>query len=212
MRIFSKVDRIILEIDAFIRSLSPVTTEAIRPSPGIAVKQPLLSQSEKKKVAGLMRVNLAGEICAQALYRAHALTARSDTTKDQMHQAAQEEIDHLIWCRERLTELEAQPSLLNPLWYGGSFFIGLLAGLISDEVSLGFVVETEKQVAAHLNLHLKQLSTVDQKSYAIIEQMYHDEMAHAEAATMAGGLAFTPLIQAIMRYTARVMTKTSYSI
>lgn len=169
-----------------------------------------LSADERRRAAALMRVNHAGEIAAQALYHGQALAARSDATRRMLLAAAREETDHLAWCESRLQELAAGPSLLNPLWYAGSFLIGALAGLAGDRASLGFVVETERQVEGHLDEHLGRLPAADLRSRAIIEQMRADEAAHGANARAAGGTDLPEPVRALMRHTARIMTGTAY--
>lgn len=171
-----------------------------------------MTLEEKKHVTGLMRVNHAGEVCAQALYQGQALTAHLQHVKMQMSEAAAEEVDHLAWCEQRLTELESQPSCLNFLWYSGSLIIGMLAGLAGDRWSLGFVAETEKQVAAHLEQHLQNLPKQDQKSRVILSQMQKDEAHHADVARHAGAAELPGLIQQLMQLTAKVMKQSSYYI
>jgi ubiquinone biosynthesis monooxygenase Coq7 len=157
-----------------------------------------------------MRVNHAGEIAAQALYHGQALVAHTEATRGMLLQAAQEETDHLAWCEKRLTELESRPSRLNPLWYAGSFAIGALAGLLGDRVSLGFVVETERQVEGHLDSHLGALPTGDARSRAIVKAMQADEVEHGAHARAAGGMDLPAPVRELMRRTARVMTGTAY--
>jgi ubiquinone biosynthesis monooxygenase Coq7 len=157
-----------------------------------------------------MRVNHTGEVCAQALYQGQALTARTTGTRDEMEQAAQEEIDHLVWCEERLTELGARPSVLNPLWYGISLALGATAGAISDKVSLGFVHATEERVASHLRAHLKSLPAEDRKSQLILQQMLADEERHGENALNAGGSEFPRPVKDLMTQVSKVMTESSY--
>jgi ubiquinone biosynthesis monooxygenase Coq7 len=169
-----------------------------------------LSESERRHVAGLMRVNHAGEIAAQALYHGQALVARSATTRDFLLRAAAEEGDHLAWCERRLHELGARTSLLNPLWYAGSFAIGAVAAALSDAVSLGFVSETERQVEGHLDGHLTALPAQDRRTRRIIEAMKTDEAGHADAAERAGAAQLPTPVRALMRATARVMTNTAY--
>lgn len=171
---------------------------------------PELSPDEKRRAAALMRVNHAGEIAAQALYHGQAIVARSEATRKMLLDAAREETDHLAWCETRLRELESRPSLLNPLWYGGSFIIGALAALASDRASLGFVVETERQVEGHLDEHLGRLPAADARSRAIVQQMRTDEMAHGANARAAGGVDLPGPVRALMRRTARIMTGTAY--
>jgi ubiquinone biosynthesis monooxygenase Coq7 len=159
-----------------------------------------------------MRVNHVGEVCAQALYQAQALTARTAELREQMRQAAQEELDHLVWTQQRLTQLQGRPSLLNPLWYAGAFAIGLAAGRAGDAVSLGFVVETERQVEEHLAGHLDRLPVEDTASRAIVEQMREDEARHGMQARAAGAATLPAPVQLVMRAAAKVMTTTAHII
>lgn len=157
-----------------------------------------------------MRVNHAGELAAQALYHGQAMVARTDATRTMLLEAARAESDHLAWCESRLTELGARPSLLNPFWYAGSFAIGALAALLGDRTSLGFVVETERQVEGHLNDHLGRLPVGDARSRAILETMRAEEIAHGASAAAAGGQRLPEPVGSLMRHTARVMTGTAY--
>jgi 3-demethoxyubiquinol 3-hydroxylase len=157
-----------------------------------------------------MRVNHAGEVAAQALYRGQALTARNAEAAAAMSQAAAEEIDHLAWCEHRITELGGRVSVLNPVWYAGSFFIGSLAGALGDRTSLGFLSETERQVESHLQDHLDRLPAADARSRAIVEQMQHDEIAHGAKAETLGAAALPRWVKAAMRLTSRLMTRGSY--
>lgn len=159
-----------------------------------------------------MRVNHVGEVCAQALYQAQALTARSDTLRRQMEQAAREETDHLAWTEQRLRELGDRPSLLNPLWYAGAFGLGLAAGRLGDALSLGFVVETERQVEQHLAGHLERLPATDHRSRAIVAQMKDDESRHADQALSAGAHALPAPVRGLMRVAAKVMTRTAHHL
>lgn len=169
-----------------------------------------LSEPEKRHIAGLMRVNHAGEIAAQGLYRGQALLSRNAATQQFLQRAAQEEGDHLAWCEARLAELGAHPSHLNPLWYLGSFAIGAAAAALGDEVSLGFVGETERQVEGHLASHLERLPAGDARSRRILQQMKSDEVGHAQAARTQGATELPPPIPLIMRSAARLMTGTAY--
>jgi 3-demethoxyubiquinol 3-hydroxylase len=171
-----------------------------------------LSEAEKWTSAALMRVNHAGEIAAQALYHGQAMVARSTTTRELLLKAAREETDHLAWCEARLKELDSRPSLLNPLWYAGSFAIGALAAAMGDRMSLGFVVETERQVEGHLDEHLARLPADDARSRAILQTMRADEIAHGMAAKAAGGAELPSPVRSLMRGTARLMTSTAYWI
>ena len=169
-----------------------------------------MSDAERKHSAGLMRVNHVGEVCAQALYEAQALFARDESTRQQFRQAGKEELDHLAWTAERLRELDSRPSLLNPLWYAGAFAMGAIAARAGDATSLGFVVETERQVEAHLNGHLEKLPAQDQRSRAIVTQMRDDEIEHGDSAKRLGGVELPAPVQRGMRVVAKVMTGTAY--
>jgi len=165
---------------------------------------------QKRHSAGLMRINHCGEVCAQALYQGQALTAKLPEVREKMEQAAAEENDHLQWCADRLKDLDSRTSILNPIWYAGSFSIGAVAGLLGDKWSLGFVAETEYQVVRHLQSHLDQLPTNDKKSKAVIEQMKEDELHHATAAIEAGGAELPVPVKLAMRGIAKLMTKSVY--
>ena len=190
--------------------------QASRPLPGQAGEpegeRSQLSEAERRQAAALMRVNHAGEIAAQALYHGQALLARSEATRELLLKAAREECDHLAWCETRLRELGSRPSLLNPLWYAGSFAIGALAALLGDRTSLGFVVETERQVEGHLDEHLARLPAGDSRSRAILQTMRSDETAHGASARASGDAELPSAVGALMRRTARVMTSTAYWI
>lgn len=205
------IDQLLTEIDTALRTLLPPKKRSCdRPSPAEGLEETALSPTEKKHVAGLMRVNHAGEVCAQALYQGQALTAHLSKIKKQMADAAAEEVDHLAWCEQRLDELGSEPGVLNPFWYAGSFVLGALAGLAGDKVSLGFVAETEYQVSAHLKKHLQKLPAQDEKSRAILNQMQEDEIQHAEGAKKAGGIDLPKPIKKLMQLTSKLMTRTSY--
>lgn len=165
-----------------------------------------LSDAERHKAAGLMRVNHVGEVCAQALYAAQALATSNADLRRQFNQASADELDHLAWTAERLQELGARPSLLNPLWYAGAFGLGLLAGRMGEAISLGFVVETETQVGAHLKSHLDALPAGDHASRAIVAQMHDDELRHAREAQAAGAVDLPLPVKHLMRAAAKVMT------
>jgi ubiquinone biosynthesis monooxygenase Coq7 len=198
-------------IGAFDRALRAVFAPAhgTRPVPG-GPGTPELSERERRHSAALMRVNHAGEVAAQALYHGQAFAARSGATYDLLEKAAQEETDHLAWCETRLSELGSRPSLLNPLWYAGSFALGLIAGSLGDRASLGFVAETERQVEGHLDSHLSSLPASDTRSRAIVEAMQTDEVAHGERALAAGGEELPTPVRTLMRYASGVMTGTAY--
>jgi len=208
-RSYGILDRIVGEIDKVIKVLASPAIPS-RAAPESAGGDLDLEDGERQESIRLMRVNHSGEIAAQALYRGQALTARDGTVAAAMRRAAAEEMDHLAWCEERLRELHGRTSLLNPLWYAGSFAIGALAGAVGDRASLGFVQETEKQVEVHLRGSKDRLPAADRRSRAIVEQMTRDEVAHgAQAATLGAEELPFPLRSA-MRLTARVMTKSSY--
>jgi 3-demethoxyubiquinol 3-hydroxylase len=205
------IDRLIGALDRSLRTLvtSP-RSQRSRPQP--LTRTAPLSDLEARESAALMRVNHVGEVCAQALYTAQALTSRSPAVAAQLQAAAQEEIDHLAWTQERIHELGGRPSLLLPLWWGGAFGLGLAAGLAGDDWSLGFVVETERQVEAHLASHLERLPTADTASRAIVEQMKADEAAHAELAASHGARALPELLKLLMRGAAKLMTTTAHHV
>ncbi len=209
-RVLSPLDRLLELADTGLRS-SFARPASARPTPGNPGISPA-SPGRRRHVAGLMRVNHAGEIAAQGLYHGQALTARSPVTREALRRAADEEGDHLAWCRDRLDELGSRPSLLNPIWYAGSVAIGALAGLCGDRASLGFMAETERQVEGHLAEHLERLPADDERSRAIIEKMQADEIGHGQAAIAAGGDALPEPVPRLMRMAARVMTGTAYWI
>lgn len=205
------LDRAIVVFDNLLRMLTHDYPQTDRPNPTRGLGDELLD-SEKSHAAGLMRVNHAGEVCAQALYQGHAWVARQPATKAHFLKAASEENDHLAWCYQRLKELNSRPSYLDPFWYIGSFTIGVSVGLLGDRWGLGFVKETERQVAVHLDKHLQILPKNDIKSRAIITQMKIDEMEHEKEAIEKGAMLFPSWLQTLMRYTAKVMTKTAYYV
>ena len=212
-RQFSPLDQVLVEAGRALEVLGDAV-HASRPNPAgrPTAADKALSESEQRHSAGLMRVNHVGEVCAQALYQGQALTAKLPQVRAAMEHAAEEEIDHLAWCEQRIRQLGSHPSVLNPLFYGLSFGIGAAAGLISDKVSLGFVAATEQQVCKHLDEHLEQLPTEDEKSRAILEQMRIDEEHHAESALDAGGFRFPAPVRFGMSLMAKVMTKSTYRI
>jgi ubiquinone biosynthesis monooxygenase Coq7 len=203
-------DRFIGEIDKIIKNLT-ISPQASRAAPKAPAAE-VLEEGERVESVRLMRVNHAGEVAAQALYRGQALTARDRLVKSAMDQAAAEEIDHLAWCEQRLKELKGRPSLLNPIWYFGSLCLGAIAGSLGDRASLGFIAETEKQVESHLRGHLLRLSPKDLPSKAILEQMTRDEMAHGAKAASMGGKPLPFPITWAMRATSKLMTRGSYWI
>ena len=212
MRQINPLDTIISQFDATIKTLTGTPHTTSRPYPAENTEEVELTANEKKHAAGLMRVNYSGEVAAQALYQGQALTAKLEKTKVEMEKAAIEELEHLTWCKTRLDELDSNVSLLNPIWYLGSLMIGISAGLIGDQWSLGFVVETEKQVVAHLEKHMGSLPEKDQRSRKIISQMKVDEAEHAEQALQAGAKELPEVVKRIMSQVAKVMTKTAYHI
>ena len=206
------IDGFIIEFDRALRSIVGATPMR-RPVPdSSAMNETELSAEEKKHAAGLMRVNHVGEVCAQALYQSQKLHAKSDDLKNKLEHAAIEEEDHLAWCERRLEELDSRPSLLNPVWYAGSFVLGSIAGLAGDKISLGFVAETEKQVEHHLDEHLKELPSNDHRSRAIVAQMRADEIAHGQMAIQEGGVELPSAVQKVMKTMAKVMTVTAYRV
>ena len=209
-RNYSPLDHLLTQLDKAVRTVfgSPPVTE--RSNPAEAQPEADLNTGERRLVAGLMRVNHAGEVSAQALYQGQALCARLGEVRSKLERAAMEENDHLAWCEKRLKELDSHTSLLNPLWYAGSFTIGALAGMAGDKWSLGFLVETEKQVVRHLDKHLERLPSKDQKSRAILEQMKEDETHHATTALQAGSAELPQPVKQLMRLTSKIMTTTAY--
>jgi len=205
------INQLILGFDRALRTLTGGAVSA-RPHPARGLPESEFTPDERRHAAGLMRVNHAGEVCAQALYQAQALTARDAATRDRLAQAAREEEEHLAWTQQRLSELDGRPSLINPLWYAGSFAIGLLAGVGGDRTSLGFVVETERQVEAHLTTHMDRLPAGDRKSRAIVAAMRDDEVRHGMAARDAGAAELPWFARALMRSAARVMTFAAYRL
>lgn len=212
MRHYSLFDRIITEADKALRALAPEATQARRPTPAEPHFEADLNEAERRHVAGLMRVNHTGEVCAQALYQGQALTARLPQVRREMEEAAKEEEDHLAWCEERVRAMGSHTSLLNPLWYAMSFGIGAAAGLAGDKWSLGFVAETEKQVCAHLSGHLERLPVQDEKTRAVVSQMHHDEAEHMRMALKAGAAELPAPVKQAMTTVAKVMTTAAYRI
>ena len=208
----STIDQLLIQFDQALRTCVPGTTEANRESPAANADEIELSNLEKQHAAGLMRINHTGEVCAQALYQGQATTALLGEVRKSMEQAAEEEVDHLAWCEQRLTELDSRPSVLNFLWYTLSFGLGAAAGLAGDKWSLGFVAETEHQVCEHLEDHLLKLPKQDNKSRAILEQMIADEKHHEETARQAGGLEPPIAIRQAMNAMSQLMKKTTYHI
>ncbi len=212
-RSMTPLDHLISSADVALRTLSHSAHAArAMPVPAQAPDAEALSVEQRRLSGALMRINHVGEVCAQALYAAQALTARTPELRSQMQAAGREETDHLAWTERRLTELGGRTSLLNPLWYAGAFAIGLAAGRAGDRISLGFVVETERQVEAHLAGHLQRLPEQDLASRAVVAQMKDDEARHAEQALQAGAAAVPAPVRWLMRAAARVMTRTAHYV
>lgn len=205
------IDGLIAGFDRGLRTLTGVH-QASRPNPGDEVAEAELGESERAHIAGLMRVNHTGEVCAQALYEGQALTARDNQAKSSLLAAAAEEQDHLVWCRTRLNELDSRPSVLDPVFFGVSFAMGAAAGLLGDRISLGFVEATEDQVVKHLDEHLETLPEADLKTRKVLEAMRADETRHGAQALAQGGAEFPQPIKRGMRALAKVMTATTYRI
>ncbi|CAH9018990.1 2-polyprenyl-3-methyl-6-methoxy-1,4-benzoquinone monooxygenase [Candidatus Nitrosacidococcus sp. I8] len=209
---FSQIDQFIINFDDALKTIFGPLKPADRPNPALNIEEGVLSEAEKNLSGKLMRVNHAGEIAAQALYRGQALTARLEEVRSVMDHSAQEENDHLVWCRYRVQELGTHTSYLDIFWYGGSFMIGVLAGIAGDKWSLGFVTETEYQVVKHLEEHLEKFPAHDMRTRAIVEQMKQDEFEHAITAIESGGIELPVLIKTIMKITSKIMTRTAYWI
>ena len=211
-RRYSELDRLLIAAQEALATLSGHPHGTGRGNPGDAVAEGELDDAERSLSESLMRVNHTGEVCAQALYQAQALTARDAALRRRMQQAADEENDHLLWCEQRLDELGGRKSLLNPLWYAGSFAIGTAAGVAGDRWNLGFVAETERQVVEHLSGHLERLPRDDRKSRAIVERMKQDEAEHATAALAAGAARLPGPVRRLMRSASRVMTRVAHRV
>ncbi len=211
LRRLTPLDRL---LDAAQNALMTVagTPRAERPNPGLPAPEAVLDAPERRHAAGLMRINHTGEVCAQALYIGQAAVARDPTTRAHLLEAAQEETDHLAWCADRLRELDSRPSLFNPLWYAGSFALGAAAGLRGDGWNLGFVVETERQVEAHLAEHLQTLPAADARSRAILAVMKDDEARHADNALAAGAHLLPQPIPTLMAGMSKVMKAVAYRL
>ncbi|MCG7600652.1 2-polyprenyl-3-methyl-6-methoxy-1,4-benzoquinone monooxygenase [Halomonas sp. McH1-25] len=212
LRKLTRTDNVIHQFDTVLRTLVPHAAQPARPSPAIKARDGDMDDAERRHAEGLMRINHTGEVCAQALYQGQGLTAKLPDTREQMEHAAQEEIDHLAWCDERLKELGGRTSYLNPLFYAASFGLGATAGAVGDRVSLGFVAATEEQVGRHLDAHLKALPAGDRRSRAVLEQMRADEAHHERWALEAGGSRFPSPVKLGMRLMSKVMTKSVYRV
>lgn len=205
------LDALILEFDKALRTVfAPAPTR--RPRPGGGLPETELDEASRRHSAALMRVNHCGEVCAQALYQGQALTSRQPETRRALETAAWEETEHLNWTEARIAELGGRKSLLNPLWYAGSLAMGIAAGKLGDQWNLGFLVETERQVEAHLDDHIGRLPAQDRKSWAILEQMKADEIRHADTALALGGRELPGPVKMVMRAVSRVMTGTAYHV
>ena len=204
-------EQFITTFDAGLRTLF-ASAHAARPRPDADLEEPALDDASKHHAAALMRINHVGEVCAQALYSGQAITSKNPQIVKALQRAAAEETDHLAWCEARISELGGHKSLLNPLWYAGSFTLGAVAGALGDKWNLGFLAETENQVAAHLQNHLQQLSNADIKTRTIVNQMQQDEAAHASEANALGASELPAPIKAGMKIASKIMTKTAYYI
>ena len=211
-RDLTPLDRLLAGIDNALRTVAAPVGRSARQNPAGDIPAADLDPGQRQHSAGLMRVNHAGEIAAQGLYQGHAAVARSPEIEEQMQRAATEELDHLAWCEQRLSELDSRPSRLSPLWYAGSFAIGAASGVLGDRWSLGFIAETENQVCEHLSAHLERLPERDARSRAIVERMREEEKAHGEDAVNAGAADLPLPIKRLMRLTAKVMTTTAYRL
>ena len=211
-RQLTPLDRLLASANNALRTVAAPAGHTARPNPARHIVDADLSEREKRHAAGLMRVNHAGEICAQALYQGHAAVARDKSVEAGMQRAADEEFDHLAWCEQRINELGEDVSKLSPFWYAGAFAIGAASGILGDKWSLGFIAETERQVCAHLDSHLESLPPDDARSRAIVEQMRDEEEEHGDNAVEAGAAELPAPIRRLMQMTAKVMTKTAYWI
>ena len=207
-RHYTLFDRLCLGVDQAIRALTDNAMTTGQPYPAKHTAEQTLADADRKHSAALMRINHTGEICAQALYHGQGVVSRSSDMQEQMQHAAHEEGDHLAWCKQRLDELGSHTSYLNPLWYAGSFCIGMVAGMVGDKWSLGFVVETERQVIKHLESHLQVLPQQDQRSHKILQQMEQDETKHRDEAIEAGARELPEMIKTSMALMSKVMVKT----
>ena len=211
-RQFTALDRLLAGIDYALRTVNSTPARASRPNPARDIDEASLTDQEKVHAAGLMRVNHAGEVAAQGLYRGHAVFARNATIREHKNEAADEELDHLAWCEQRLSELASSPSVLQPVWYGGAFFMGAASGALGDKWSLGFIEETERQVSEHLTSHLTRLPESDLRSRAIVTQMRDEEEEHGANANKAGAASLPLPVRELMRAVAKVMTGTAYRV
>jgi len=211
VRTLTPLDQLLARCERALEAIAG-SPEAQRPSPANGVTEAELDEAERRHAAGLMRINHTGEVCAQALYLGQAVLARNADTREHLLHAADEETDHLAWCSSRLKELDSRPSLFNPLWYAGSYTIGAVAALAGDPLSLGFVVETERQVEAHLQDHLEKLPAPDERSRAVLAQMQADEARHAQEAKQRGGVDLPFPLPKLMSLSSMVMKAVAYRI
>jgi 3-demethoxyubiquinol 3-hydroxylase len=211
IRTLSPLDRLLIGCERALEAIAG-SPQAQRPSPAAGIAEAELDDAERSHAAGLMRINHTGEVCAQALYFGQAALARDADNQQHLLRAAVEETDHLAWCAQRLQQLDSRPSLLNPLWYAGSYAIGAAAAIAGDPVSLGFVVETERQVEAHLADHLEKLPAQDERSRAVLMQMQTDEIRHAEAARHRGGIDLPFPLPQLMHFSSLVMKTVAYRV
>ncbi len=207
-RVLSLIDRLVEPADQALRTLFRVH-QSTRPYPAQGIDETVEQPAARRKVTSLMRVNHSGEVAAQALYQGQAFVARDPGLRDSLLEAGREEADHLAWCSQRINEVGGRTSLLDPLWYAGSFAIGTLAGLAGDRTSLGFIAETERQVVEHLDGHLQELPDDDRRTRAVVHQMSADETRHGTHAMQAGGAELPSLTRALMKLTAKIMTRTA---
>lgn len=211
VRMLSPLDRVLVDCERAMEAFAGAPASN-RPSPAAGLDDAEMDDTERRHAAGLMRVNHTGEVCAQALYFGQAALARSADNREHLLHAAAEETDHLAWCATRLQDLDSRPSLLNPLWYLGSYLIGATAALTGDPISLGFVVETERQVEAHLAEHIQRLPAQDQRSRAVLKQMQSDEIRHAQAAQQRGGIELPFPLPKLMHFSSMLMKAVAYRI
>ena len=211
VRMLSPLDRLLAGCERALEAIAG-SPEAHRPSPAADIAETDMDDADRRHAAGLMRINHTGEVCAQALYFGQATLARNADNRRHLLHAAAEETDHLAWCATRLQQLDSRPSLLNPLWYLGSYAIGAAAALAGDPVSLGFVVETERQVEAHLAEHLEKLPAQDERSRAVLAQMQTDEIRHAQAAQQCGGIDLPFPLPKLMHFSSMVMKTVAYRV
>lgn len=209
-RYYSSLDKLCIQFDQALKSIFGNPDSTARPYPAQTVPEASFNEAERKHAAGIMRVNHTGEVCAQALYHGQGWVSKRQDVKEKMRRAAVEEGDHLNWCAKRCGELQSHTSYLNPFWYVGSLAIGITAGLVGDEWSLGFLAETEHQVVKHLEKQMKLLPRQDERSYKILQQMQYDEALHRQDAIQAGAKELPDIVKKMMQFSSSVMVKTAY--